>query len=63
MSDTISKIEALVLKAKKRAGPMGVLAFAIGMIRGLVNEPDVPSDEVVTHISELLDLVHKHTKL
>ena len=63
MSDHIDKLEVLVLKAKKKAGPMGVLAFAIGLIRQLVNEPDTPAEEKLQYISDVLGLVRKHTKL
>ena len=61
MIDYISKIDALVIRAKKKAGPMGVLAFGSGMIRQILKEPGLTPEERCQHIGEISDLIYKHT--
>ena len=61
MSDHISKIETLMIKAKKRAGPLGALSFGSGLIRQILKEPGLTSEERCQHIGEISDLIYKYT--
>ena len=61
MRDYVSKIEALMIKAKKKAGPMGALAFGSGMIRQILKEPGLSPEERCQHIGEISDLIYKYT--
>ena len=62
MDTKFDQLEVLIIKAKKKAGPLGVLAFSIKVIREVVTS-DISTDDKFLWINEVCRLNQKHIKV